>query len=242
MDQFAATFSIIALAVLISGAFGACALVKWRIRTLIENKIALKIVIWIPLWFLYVVVYQSGQTARFFFWAALIVGSIIEASSIWLKKKNQNGMLIVPIIFALTIFLLAMSAEKAGDPSVFFLSIMATCALSDVCAFFLAKTIGKHSLPRWINENKYWEGVAGQIIGGVLGIAIARGIGAHELALSLGFVVGIGSALGDMANSVVKRSMGIAQWSQIIPGHGGVIDRFASAAGTGILLFLISIF
>lgn len=241
MDSFAATFSLIALAVLLGGALGSLALCTWKVNTLITNGLALKIVFWIPLWLMYLAVYHGGSTARLLFWTALIVGACSEAVRAYLKNRSRKSAVFAPALFALGIVLLALNTGKAVDPSSFFLSVMAACALSDVCAFFFAKTLGRHPLPEWINGNKYWEGAFGQVIGGVLGMAIARGIGAQELSLSIGLIVGIGSASGDMLNSIAKRQLGITQWSRIIPGHGGVLDRFASVAGAGVMLFILSL-
>ncbi len=241
MDSFAATFSLIALAVLLSGALGSLALCKWKMRTLISNGLAVKIVFWIPLWLMYLAVYHGGSAARLLFLSAMIAGAWSEAARVYLKNRSRKSAIFAPVVFTLGIVLFALVTEKAVDPSVFFLTVMAACALSDVCAFFFAKMLGRHHLPWWINSKKYWEGVIGQLIGGVLGIAIARGIGAHELSLSVGLIVGIGSASGDMLNSIAKRQLGITQWSAIIPGHGGGLDRFASVAGAGVMLFILSL-
>jgi phosphatidate cytidylyltransferase len=49
--------------------------------------------------------------------------------------------------------------------------------------------------------------------------------------------LGAGSALGDLTNSYVKRKLAIDEWGRAIPGHGGILDRFSSMAGSAVLVF-----
>lgn len=119
--------------------------------------------------------------------------------------------------------------------------IALTCfgsVLSDVCAFFLGNYLRGHKLPRWINPGKSWEGVAGQLLGGVIGVWIAALILDVNVVWWLGFVIGIASAIGDLINSIAKRQLAIKDWGSSIPGHGGVLDRCSSLA---VAMFAVAI-
>ena len=110
-------------------------------------------------------------------------------------------------------------------------------AVSDVGGFFLGNSIGYHKLPEAINKKKSWEGVAGQIIGALIGVTITKFYIFGTGSLWLFIPIGIGSAAGDLLNSTTKRILGIKNWSNNIPGHGGFLDRFCSLAGSSTLSF-----
>ena len=99
---------------------------------------------------------------------------------------------------------------------------------SDVIAFFFGRYLGRHRLPGWINRGKSWEGVLGQLIGGVLGVFHLGMLFGTQPTLLAGLVIGVASAVGDLVNSIAKRIAGSEDCGSTIPGHGGVIDRFCS--------------
>jgi phosphatidate cytidylyltransferase len=104
--------------------------------------------------------------------------------------------------------------------------------VGDTCAMGFGKWIGKHKLAPGVSPNKTVEGFVGGIIG-----AVAIGVlmyywkfhqvpFVHIMAISIG--CSIFGQLGDLVESMWKRSLGIKDSSNIIPGHGGVLDRFDS--------------
>jgi phosphatidate cytidylyltransferase len=103
---------------------------------------------------------------------------------------------------------------------------------SDTFAFFGGKTFGKHKLAERISPKKTWEG---SIIG--FGFTIITGIVVwkffyHDIGIVniivVGVIVGVFSQLGDLFESHLKRSVSVKDSSNIIPGHGGFLDRFDS--------------
>ena len=112
-------------------------------------------------------------------------------------------------------------------PSVWIAVVLAS-VLSDVTALFFGRTMGRHHLPIFLNNHKSYEGVAGQIIGGIIGIIITAMLFSVAVAWWWGLAIGLLSAAGDLANSFTKRRLAINDWGDTIPGHGGVMDRFAS--------------
>ena len=110
------------------------------------------------------------------------------------------------------------------------LSLLLGTAMSDVTCFFFGKFFGTHMLPPYINSNKSWEGVAGQLIGACIGLMLLKTFIFPQTSLLLFLPIGLGSATGDLLNSYIKRRAGILSWSTWIPGHGGLLDRFVSLA------------
>ena len=107
---------------------------------------------------------------------------------------------------------------------------------SDTGAYFVGVLFGKHKMAPVISPKKSWEGFAGGIVVAILGmllfgVALQHFCGMHVNYL-LAFVYGLLGALagvfGDLCMSVIKRQVGIKDYGNLIPGHGGILDRFDS--------------
>lgn len=109
------------------------------------------------------------------------------------------------------------------------LGILMISWANDTGAYFAGSTFGKHKLFERISPKKTWEGFAG---GAILALLIAFGLSQFFVELSvsqwlmLGVVVIVFGTLGDLIESRLKRSLGIKDSGNILPGHGGVLDRF----------------
>ncbi len=101
--------------------------------------------------------------------------------------------------------------------------------LGDTAAFYVGTTIGRHKMAPQISPNKSWEGFAGAMVGSVLGALLAHFWFYQRLPLvhvaPVGLILGTTGALGDLAESVVKRACGVKDSSALVPGHGGIFDR-----------------
>jgi phosphatidate cytidylyltransferase len=115
--------------------------------------------------------------------------------------------------------------------------------VTDVAAFTFGKMLGSHPLRSEISPRKTWEGAFG---GFVVAMALPWLLrfsfpffGLWQLVLS-GLIVGLGGQLGDLAFSVLKRDLGVKNWSAAIPGHGGVLDRIDSLIFVAPLFMLMT--
>lgn len=110
----------------------------------------------------------------------------------------------------------------------FFLVLMG----SDAGAYFVGRAFGKHKLAPSISPVKTWEGVAGGLLAGLLMGTIAHFWFFRELplklALPLAAVMTVVGILGDLTESALKRSAGAKDAANILPGHGGLLDRLDS--------------
>ncbi|MDR2088366.1 MAG: phosphatidate cytidylyltransferase [Clostridiales Family XIII bacterium] len=102
---------------------------------------------------------------------------------------------------------------------------------TDILAFFTGRALGRHKLCPAISPKKTVEGAAGGFVGSVLlcgafGYLFMPALLAH--CLILGAIGGVVSQLGDLTASVFKRNLGIKDYGGLIPGHGGILDRFDS--------------
>jgi len=102
-------------------------------------------------------------------------------------------------------------------------------ALSDVMQYTIGKLIGKHIISPEVNPRKAWEGLIGDFLGAGVAVYLFRfGLPpefftGHQIVLA--FIIGLGAAWGDLISSLIKRAAGAKDWGDIIPGHGGLLDR-----------------
>lgn len=111
--------------------------------------------------------------------------------------------------------------------------------ICDTCAYFTGRLLGRHKMAPVLSPKKTIEGAVGGILGSALfcfltAIAMEKIYPDHQLGVRVGFAVigligGLISQIGDLAASAIKRDYGIKDYGNLIPGHGGMMDRFDSA-------------
>jgi phosphatidate cytidylyltransferase len=103
---------------------------------------------------------------------------------------------------------------------------------SDSGAYLVGSAVGKHKLIPAVSPGKSWEGAGAGLLGAVGGLALAHRVLGGPLAwpeiFPLGLVLGVIALIGDLVESALKRSVGWKDTAGIIPGHGGILDRFDS--------------
>lgn len=133
------------------------------------------------------------------------------------------------VAFALSFFLATLSLLQVRDDAglAIALWIAVTAVQSDVLGYFVGKALGGPKFWPAISPNKTWSGtLAGWIGAVVLAILfIAAGYGSWWM-LAVGPILAFAGQMGDIAESALKRRTGIKDSSDLIPGHGGVMDRF----------------
>ncbi len=129
------------------------------------------------------------------------------------------------------------------DAGLFIISILATIWICDSAAYFVGRSFGRNKISKFVSPNKSWEGA----IAGFL-FAVATAMAAHRFALpgldlklmiGMGMIVGVFGQAGDFVESLFKRDSGAKDSSAIIPGHGGIFDRFDSLIFSAPLIYLL---
>lgn len=122
------------------------------------------------------------------------------------------------------------------------ISIMVSIWVCDSAAFFIGTAFGKHKLFPRVSPNKSWEGAITGFVFAVITMVVAKATVIDQLTLTssviIGIIVGIIGQLGDLVESLVKRDAGVKDSSAIIPGHGGIFDRFDSLLLTAPVVYL----
>lgn len=120
------------------------------------------------------------------------------------------------------------------------LYIAAACYLCDTGAYFFGVAFGKHKMIPEISPNKTWEGSAGGYFSGLIGSLLVGYFGLKELPFTLilcgSLILPLVAQIGDLAFSSIKRNFKIKDFGNLLPGHGGILDRVDS------LIFCLMVF
>lgn len=234
--------SLLLLAIYIFGILLTVILFKWNIRKFLNSELSKKIILWIPITIVFLFFAFANNGIQFCGFLLLLLGVYYDQIKI-IYEKNLFPRFLWLSLFPFTIaFLhlpLLISSQQNETEILILLAV--TASLSDVGAFFFGKFWGIHRLPTLINNKKSWEGVFGQIVGAFIGILLLKIFIFSEINILWFLPIGLGSAIGDMYNSFLKREAGIKNWSNTLPGHGGFTDRFASLAFSTVLFYYFTI-
>lgn len=186
--------------------------------------------------------------AYLFFSSSLLIGFTIYAlfllivfiGELYLKKSDPIkalayaalGQIYIAVPFALTNYLVFPYETSVGKYShVFILAVFIFIWVNDSFAYLTGMMLGKHRMFERISPKKSWEGFAGGLVFAMIAAVIYSHF-THYLSLSawIGFAaitVAFGT-WGDLIESLIKRTFGVKDSGNMIPGHGGILDRFDS--------------
>jgi phosphatidate cytidylyltransferase len=193
-------------------------------------------------------------TVAYFFGApALVTATAVTALAImlWLLRRGVDGyvrnatasvftLVYLPFLGSFVALLLAEDGHPGWtdrwDYGVLgiLVFILVTIA-SDIGGYVAGVLLGRHPMAPVISPKKSWEGFAGSLLSCVAaGWALVVYLldGDWWVGVCLGLIAVVMATLGDLCESVIKRDLGIKDMSQIIPGHGGLMDRLDSLLAT----------
>lgn len=190
---------------------------------------------------------QVGMPELMVWFLALSAAFWLLAVPFWLQRKwTLAGNDIFGYAIGAVVILptwIAMVALHARSPWGL-LAAMALVWVADIAAYFAGRRFGKHKLAPAISPGKTWEGVAGAVAGvAIYGAALwlfsPLPTALPVVALAVLPVLTLLSIVGDLFESLMKRQAGIKDSSQLLPGHGGVLDRIDSLTSTLPLVALL---
>ena len=189
--------------------------------------------------------------AYFFGAPALVTATAVTAlgTMLWRLRGGIAGYVMDTTAAVFTIlyvpflgsFVALLLAEDRGDAAI--VTFILVTIASDIGGYAVGVLAGKHPMAPVISPKKSWEGFAGSavscvVVGWLTVVYLLDG--AWWVGVALGAIAVVMATLGDLCESVIKRDLGIKDMSQIVPGHGGLMDRLdsllATAAPTWLLL------
>lgn len=159
----------------------------------------------------------------------LILWRVSESMGLSALRDVAGGVFALAWVPFLGCFLLLLFARDQG-PMLVLLAVLGPVG-NDVGGYIAGVLFGKHPMAPRISPKKSWEGFIGSLL---LGIAAATAVCALALDLPIyvGIIIGavlvVVSTCGDLAQSLLKRDLGIKDMGHLLPGHGGVLDRVDS--------------
>ncbi|MCC5986464.1 MAG: phosphatidate cytidylyltransferase [Pararhodobacter sp.] len=113
---------------------------------------------------------------------------------------------------------------------------------SDVAGYFAGRLIGGPKFWPRISPKKTWSGtVAGWVVAVCIGLGFVVATGAPAMLVAVSVLLALAGQLGDIAESAIKRRKGVKDSSNLIPGHGGVLDRFDALIAVAMLAHLLAL-
>lgn len=182
--------------------------------------------------------------------AAVVIGAVVTGSAAASGNNvaGRSGVIrgiwaAAGVIYAgVAFFSPALLRRDAEFGFAAFLFLALTVWATDTCAFALGRAIGGPLLWPRVSPNKTWSGAMGGLAGGVAAgtlVAYADGLGRLAVVGVIALVLSASAQGGDLLESAIKRHFGAKDTSQLIPGHGGLMDRldsFLVAAAAALLI------
>lgn len=198
----------------------------------------------VPFWCCFGSPHVWGLAIVWLYFAALFLELIVAKTKLPLSRLCVAAFsaLVVPFLLSALVRILNLNYGRY-----YIIAALILPFASDSGAYFVGRAFGRHKLAPVVSPNKTVEG----LIGGIAGSALLMLLYCLVLQLAFGFTVdylagaiyGVVGALagvvGDLAFSVVKRQSGIKDYGNLLPGHGGALDRFDSMAVTAPLTELL---
>jgi phosphatidate cytidylyltransferase len=235
--------SILLLVIYVLGTLLTLVLFKFNIPKFIKSSLFKKILMWIPITIIFLTFAMGSNMVKISGFIFLISVIYYEQIKIIFQKRLSRVVLFVSLLtFTIALLHLPLLVSSQKNPSEIIIILAVLASLSDVGAFFCGKFLGFHKLPKILNPHKAWEGVAGQVLGAFIGILLLHQFIFPNIPIIWFLPIGFGSAFGDLYNSFLKRKLGITNWSNILPGHGGFTDRFSSLTFSSLLLYYFIFF
>jgi phosphatidate cytidylyltransferase len=192
-----------------------------------------------------VVAYLNGA-------AALVTATAVTALAVmlWLLRRGVDGyvrnatasvftVVYLPFLGSFVALMLAEGGTTGGglddDGVLGIITFILVTMASDIGGYVAGVLFGKHPMAPVISPKKSWEGFAGSLLATVgAGWALVVYVldGDWWIGIALGLIAVVMATLGDLCESVIKRDLGIKDMSQVIPGHGGLMDRLDSLLAT----------
>ncbi|MDP3743279.1 MAG: phosphatidate cytidylyltransferase [Methylotenera sp.] len=223
----AKTWAILTLAIILIGVW------EWSDLIKLNNAQRLCYVVIASILGLFIIFISKSPLAAYQHYIVLSLLGLstlfwIAIAPTWLiTRKTYTSRLVMAILGLL--LLLATWVGFMGLHAIspwLLLATIAAVSIADSAAYFAGKRFGRHKLAPEISPGKTWEGVAGAVVAITLYGAVLCYLNQYSLWLIVGlWLIVMLSVMGDLIESLLKRQAGLKDSGQLLPGHGGILDR-----------------
>ena len=226
-------------------AAGATCVALWELdQAFSRRRIRLPLVpLWVGAFGICLSAYHTGleglMVAVMLTIAAAAVWRIVDGGGGAAIRDAAGATFAVAYLPLMVGFVMLMLASDQGEWKVLLFILLAVA--NDVGGFFAGTRFGKHPLAPTVSPKKSWEGLAGSFL---LTVVVAL-VGVSLLGLDpvsgvvLGILTPVSATLGDLAESLIKRDLGLKDMGSVLPGHGGVLDRIDSMLLTAPFVYVV---
>ncbi len=187
--------------------------------------------------------YYGGMETAAVAMALTVIGTLVwrlTDGADGFVRDASAGLFSLSYLHLMGVFVVLMLVEDDG-PWRIVAFIVATIA-SDIGGYAAGVLLGKHPMAPTISPKKSWEGFAGSLVTGVV-VGVAVVVLALEGDWWVGVLLGVAAVvmatLGDLSESLIKRDLGIKDMGDLLPGHGGLMDRLDSLIAVAPVAWLI---
>jgi len=169
---------------------------------------------------------------------------LLQALVFVLRRQRSHLLLLLFVLLCLGLSFLPLLLQRTpvvGLNLAWFYYLFALTALNDIAQFIGGKCFGRHKIAARISPQKTWQGlVAGVVASVLISVLLGRYLRLADVPLlvGLGLSLSLAGFVGDLLFSAGKRRLGIKDYSTLIPGHGGMLDRVDSLVLTAPMLYL----
>lgn len=177
---------------------------------------------------------------HFFIDVLLLCAMAVMGIRLFLKRDPARSLsevsaVILGLLYIPGLLTFQLSLAKAGPVWIVLLYI--SVWVSDSMAYYVGKGLGKRKLYPEVSPNKTVAGAVGSVVGGAAGALFVRSVMMRQISLYqavlLGLTIGLACIAGDLVESMFKRDAGVKDSSNILPGHGGILDKLDSVTFAG---------
>lgn len=182
---------------------------------------------WLVPWWAIALLWVQGYPSSALLWGSSWARALI------------GYLVLVPAWLAMVILIHANQGEWL------IMIVVLIVAFADIGAYFSGRAFGKHKLATNVSPKKTWEGLVGGVVANLIFVAVllvTLNVDHWPILLGLVMITVLASVLGDLLESMVKRHRGIKDSGNILPGHGGILDRLDSLTAALPVFTLVYLF
>ncbi len=214
----------------------ACAAMTWELARIAEVRgtlVRILFAVSAGLAFFVVAVLQQPRAV----WAFLLVIAVFLVAA---RRLRSATVVCLGAVFLTGVVLVSL---RDGGGMAWVGWVMSVVIASDIAAYLAGRAIGGPKFWPSISPKKTWSGtIAGWVAAMIVGMIFAPILGAGWVLIPVSAALALCGQLGDIAESAMKRAAGIKDSSNLLPGHGGVLDRFDALIGASIGLVYLGFF